>query len=124
MSDVKTTIDNIAKLVNAPLTISSEITVRNVVGTFRFGKELKLQNLYEKLRLHHKLSFEPELFPGIKIQVRLDNIIANVFLKGKVVVTGASSFAKLLKLEVALQCHLAAKLYKKKCFQHKQSLSL
>ena len=97
MSDVKTTIDKVAKLVNAPLIISSEITVRNVVGTFSFGKELKLQNLYEKLRLHHKLSFEPELFPGIKIQVGPDNIIANVFRSGKVVVTGASSVAKLHK---------------------------
>ena len=93
--EVKKTIDKLCKLILTPLVHESMINIQNVCGSFDYGQKMNLLDLYENLRQCQQVSFEPELFPGIKIEIGINNMIANVFRSGKVVITGASSIGKI-----------------------------
>ena len=73
----------------------TEIEIRNIVGTVNFGKPLKLNDIYEKIRNNFKVNLKPELFPGMKIYLKSKRLIAILFSTGKVIITGAKNCVEL-----------------------------
>jgi transcription initiation factor TFIID TATA-box-binding protein len=66
--------------------------IENMVGSFDYGIDLNLTSL--ALKIGSKVSFEPELFPGL-IYTVFNKCKATLFRSGKINITGAKCVEEL-----------------------------
>jgi transcription initiation factor TFIID TATA-box-binding protein len=66
--------------------------IENMVGSFDYGIDLNLTSL--ALKIGSKVSFEPELFPGL-IYTVYNKCKATLFRSGKINITGAKCVEEL-----------------------------
>lgn len=71
------------------LSRTDTITVENLVADGNLGKPLSLVTLAERFR--GQCMYEPELFPALTLQMKHNNMCANIFSSGKFVLTGTTS---------------------------------
>lgn len=68
---------------------TTDITIQNVVAHGAFGKSLNLMILSERFLV--EATYEPELFPALKLDLPHGKMCANIFSSGKFVLTGTTS---------------------------------
>ena len=70
--------------------ISTEYTkynIQNIVATFDLKRKLDLATIPS----HHRLEFEPELFPAVKYRIKDLKVTVNIFHTGKCTILGAKT---------------------------------
>jgi transcription initiation factor TFIID TATA-box-binding protein len=72
--------------------VARNFKIQNVVGSFSFGKQLRLAIL-SQLQCNF-CSYEPELFPGLHYRFQESSIVVLIFQSGKIVITGAKTVEK------------------------------
>lgn len=74
------------------VTIEDPFKVCNIVSSGKIATKIDLNCFYNFLKSHHHLTYTPETFPGMRVQLKRDqNLTAVVFHSGKVITTGAQS---------------------------------
>jgi TATA-box binding protein (TBP) (component of TFIID and TFIIIB) len=64
-----------------------EVTVRNIVCSTRFAKQIDLPGFARQLGL--SCAYDPELFPGLRITLTDPKVVVSVFGGGKAILAGA-----------------------------------
>ena len=70
--------------------ISTEYTkynIQNIVATYDLKRKLDLATI----ALHHRLEFEPELFPAVRYRIEDLKVTVNIFHTGKCTILGAKT---------------------------------
>jgi TATA-box binding protein (TBP) (component of TFIID and TFIIIB) len=65
------------------------VTPRNIVAFHDFGKMVNLPKLYNQLRSHYEISYEPEISPALMLKLPYT---VRIFHNGKVIFTGLKKF--------------------------------
>lgn len=72
------------------------VEVVNVVGSGQLSSELALEEL--AVRIGEKARYEPEMYPGLYLELEEDAPLATLYRTGKFNITGASSEEKLFEV--------------------------
>ena len=70
--------------------ISAEYTncsIQNIVATYDLKRKLDLATIAS----HHRLEFEPELFPAVRYRIEDLKVTVNIFHTGKCTILGAKT---------------------------------
>ena len=70
--------------------ISAEYTnynIQNIVATYDLKRKLDLATIAS----HHRLEFEPELFPAVRYRIEYLKVTVNIFHTGKCTILGAKT---------------------------------
>ncbi|KAK3288667.1 hypothetical protein CYMTET_3885 [Cymbomonas tetramitiformis] len=74
----------------------SNIRVQNIVSHTNIGKRVNLIKMSKENSMN--ISYDPELFPGLRMSLREQNARACVFFQGNIVVTGCKDFDTLFRV--------------------------
>ena len=72
------------------ISISTENTnydIQNIVATYDLKRKLDLATIAS----HHRLEFEPELFPAVRYRIEDLKVTVNIFHTGKCTILGAKT---------------------------------
>ena len=76
----------------------SLLRICNIVATTRWTKRFNMNKLYEFCSPTFHITYTPETFPGMKIEIR-QKLVVIVFHTGKIVITGARTLDDVLYAE-------------------------